>query len=64
MSGTLTKTETDAKILQLFEIHFDKSVAEIFVQSCLRVWAKNILFGAGATSVTGQEKMKFLGEFI
>ena len=39
----------DAKILQLCEIFFDKSVAEISVQSCLHVLA-NILFGAGATS--------------
>ena len=31
------KTEMDAQILQLFRILFDKSVAEIFVQSCLHV---------------------------
>ena len=36
-TGTLTKTEMDAQILQLFKIFFDKSVAEIFVQSYLHV---------------------------
>ena len=50
ISSTLTKTEMDAQILQLFKIFFDKSVAEISVQSCLHFQA-NILFGAGATSV-------------
>ena len=37
VSSTLTKTEMDAQILQLFQIFFDKSVADIFVQSCLHV---------------------------
>ena len=37
VSSTVTKTEMDAQILQLFEMFFDKSVAEIFVQSCLHV---------------------------
>ena len=37
VSSTLTKTEMDAKILQLFEIFFDKSVAEISIHSCLHV---------------------------
>ena len=37
VSSTLTKTEMDAQILQLFKICFDKSVAEISVQSCLHV---------------------------
>ena len=37
ISSTLTKTEMDAQILQLFKIFFDKSVAEISVQSCLHV---------------------------
>ena len=31
------KIEMDSQILQLFEMFFDKSVAEIFVQSCLHI---------------------------
>ena len=56
VSSTTTKTERDGQILQLFEIFFDKSVAEIFVHSCLHVWA-NILFGAGDTSVYRPRKI-------
>ena len=37
VSSTLTKTEMDAQIMQLLKIFFDKSVAEMFVQSCLHV---------------------------
>ena len=37
VSSTLTKIEMDAQILQLFNMFFDKSVAEISVQSCLYV---------------------------
>ena len=37
VSSTLTQTEMDAQILQLFEMFFDKLVAEIFVQNCLNV---------------------------
>ena len=33
----LTKTEMDVKILQLFKMFFDKSVAEISIQSCFHV---------------------------
>ena len=37
VSSTLTKTEMDAQILQLFKMFFDKSVAEIAIQNCLHV---------------------------
>ena len=63
VSGILTKTEMDAKILQSFEISFDKSVAEISVQSCLHVQA-NILLWAGATSAYRPRKLTFLRKFI
>ena len=49
----------DTKLLQLCKMFFYKSVEEIFVQSCLHVYAHS-MFGAGGASFSGRRILTFV----